>query len=155
MNLLQFSFFILTAEQVAKTILSCVLVLHACNPSYSRGRDQEDHGLKPAQANSFRDPTSKNPSQKKGWWSGSRRRPWVQALVPQKTKQNKTHTYWLFFFLSVLEFELMVSCLLGRCSTTWATPSTLFCDGFFQDSVSWTIGWTGFEPLSSWSLPPE
>jgi hypothetical protein len=27
-------------------------VAHTCNPSYSGGRDQEDHGLKPAQANS-------------------------------------------------------------------------------------------------------
>jgi hypothetical protein len=30
-------------------------VAHACNPSYSGGRDQEDHGLKPVQANSSRD----------------------------------------------------------------------------------------------------
>jgi hypothetical protein len=28
------------------------LVAHAYNPSYSRGRYQEDHGSKPAQANS-------------------------------------------------------------------------------------------------------
>jgi hypothetical protein len=28
-------------------------VTHACNPSYLRGRDQEDHGSKPARANSF------------------------------------------------------------------------------------------------------
>jgi hypothetical protein len=27
-------------------------VAHACNPSYSGGRDQEDYGSKPAQANS-------------------------------------------------------------------------------------------------------
>jgi hypothetical protein len=27
------------------------LVAHACNPSYSGGRDQEDHGSKPAQVN--------------------------------------------------------------------------------------------------------
>jgi hypothetical protein len=27
-------------------------VAHACNPSYSGGSDQEDHGSKPAQANS-------------------------------------------------------------------------------------------------------
>jgi hypothetical protein len=27
-------------------------VTHTCNPSYSRGRNQEDSGLKPAQANS-------------------------------------------------------------------------------------------------------
>jgi hypothetical protein len=32
-----------------------VLVAHACNPSYSGGRDQEDHGLKPVQGNSSRD----------------------------------------------------------------------------------------------------
>jgi hypothetical protein len=31
----------------------------ACNPSYSGGRDQEDRGLKPAQAKSSRDPISK------------------------------------------------------------------------------------------------
>jgi hypothetical protein len=29
-----------------------VLVAHAYNPSYSGGRGQEDHDLKPAQANS-------------------------------------------------------------------------------------------------------
>jgi hypothetical protein len=39
-------------------------VAHACNPSYSGGRDLEDQGSKPAQANSLRDPISKNHSQK-------------------------------------------------------------------------------------------
>jgi hypothetical protein len=34
-------------------------VAYACNPSYSGGRDQEDHGSKPAQANSSQDPISK------------------------------------------------------------------------------------------------
>jgi hypothetical protein len=28
---------------------------HACNPSYSGGRDQEDQSSKPARANSFQD----------------------------------------------------------------------------------------------------
>jgi hypothetical protein len=43
-----------------------VLVAHACNPSYSGGRDQEDCSLKPAQGNSSRDPISKTkPSQKR------------------------------------------------------------------------------------------
>jgi hypothetical protein len=28
------------------------LVAHACNPSYSGGSDQQDHGLKPARASS-------------------------------------------------------------------------------------------------------
>jgi hypothetical protein len=32
------------------------LVVHDWNPSYSRGRDQEDHGLKPARENSLQDP---------------------------------------------------------------------------------------------------
>jgi hypothetical protein len=40
-------------------------VVHACNPSYSGGRDQEDRGLKPALANSSRDPVLKNPTQQK------------------------------------------------------------------------------------------
>jgi hypothetical protein len=40
-------------------------VAHACNPSYSGGRDQEDRNLKLAQANSSRDPILKKPTQKK------------------------------------------------------------------------------------------
>jgi hypothetical protein len=34
-------------------------VAHACNPGYSEGRDQEDHGLKPALANGSWHPVSK------------------------------------------------------------------------------------------------
>jgi hypothetical protein len=41
-------------------------VAHTCNPSYSGGRDQEDHSLKPAWVNSFYDPISKNTQHKKG-----------------------------------------------------------------------------------------
>jgi hypothetical protein len=41
-------------------------VAPSCNSSYSGGRDQEDHGSKPAQANSFARPYLKeNPSHKK------------------------------------------------------------------------------------------
>jgi hypothetical protein len=47
-----------------------VLVAHACNPSYSGGRDQEGHGSKPAWANISRDPISKKPFTKKGWQNG-------------------------------------------------------------------------------------
>jgi hypothetical protein len=39
---------------------------HACNPSYSGDRNQEDHGSKPAQANSSQDPILKKPITKKG-----------------------------------------------------------------------------------------
>jgi hypothetical protein len=45
---------------------------HACNPSYSGDRDQEDCSLKPAWANSSQDLISKTPFTKNGWWSGSR-----------------------------------------------------------------------------------
>jgi hypothetical protein len=41
-----------------------VLVAHACNPSYSGGRDQKDCVSKPAWANSSQDPILKNLSQK-------------------------------------------------------------------------------------------
>jgi hypothetical protein len=40
------------------------LVVHACNHSYSGGRDQEDRSSKPAQF--------ERPYLEKGWWSGSR-----------------------------------------------------------------------------------
>uniref|UniRef100_A0A8C0XTS1 Uncharacterized protein n=1 Tax=Castor canadensis TaxID=51338 RepID=A0A8C0XTS1_CASCN len=42
-------------------------VAHTCNPSYSRGRDQEDRSLRPAQTNISRDPPHlKNTQHKKG-----------------------------------------------------------------------------------------
>jgi hypothetical protein len=41
-----------------KSLWSWVLVAHTCNPSYSGGRDQEDHSLRPALANSSQDPIS-------------------------------------------------------------------------------------------------
>jgi hypothetical protein len=49
---------------------SWALVAYTCNPSYSV-RDQDDGGLKPAQANSSHYSISKNTQPKKGWWSGS------------------------------------------------------------------------------------
>jgi hypothetical protein len=41
-------------------------VAHACNPSYSGGRDQENLGSEPAWVNSFQDPISKITNTKKG-----------------------------------------------------------------------------------------
>jgi hypothetical protein len=37
----------------------------------------------------------------------------------------------------------------------WATPPALFLWRVFEDRVSRTICPAGFEPRSSWSLPPE
>jgi hypothetical protein len=42
------------------------VVPQACNPSYSGGRDQEDQGSKPAQANSSMRPYFENPFTKIG-----------------------------------------------------------------------------------------
>jgi hypothetical protein len=42
-----------------------VPVAYACNPSYSGGRGQEDHGSKPVQANSLGDPILKKPITKR------------------------------------------------------------------------------------------
>jgi hypothetical protein len=49
-----------------KRIVNWVLVAHACNPSYSGGRDQEDQGSKPAWVNSSRNPISKKTHHRKG-----------------------------------------------------------------------------------------
>jgi hypothetical protein len=48
-------------EDREKKRTSWVLVVHASNPSYSEGRDQ-DCGSKPAQANSLQDPILKVPN---------------------------------------------------------------------------------------------
>jgi hypothetical protein len=39
-------------KRIKDNVCSWVLVAHACYPSYSGGRDQEDRGSKPARANS-------------------------------------------------------------------------------------------------------
>jgi hypothetical protein len=69
---------------------SWALLAYTCNPSYSGGRDQEDCDSKPALANSSQDPISKKKTIiKKGWWGGSRCRPWVQAPAQQKNKTKQ------------------------------------------------------------------
>jgi hypothetical protein len=68
-----------------------VLVAHICDPSSPGGRDQEDQGSKPAGANNSLDPILKNPITKKGWWSASKYRSWVQTPVPQKKKKMLYH----------------------------------------------------------------
>jgi hypothetical protein len=49
---------------------------HACNPSYSRGRNQENNSSKTAQPKSSGDPISIKHNTKQSWQSGLRvRRP--------------------------------------------------------------------------------
>jgi hypothetical protein len=74
-------------KEIKEIILKRMPVAHAYNPSNSRGRDQEDPGLKPAQANSLKAPISKKKkkkkSQKKGWWS-------AQGIGPKFKPQRHT-----------------------------------------------------------------
>jgi hypothetical protein len=78
-----------------------VLVAHASNPSYSGGRDQEDHSSKPAQANSSRDSYLKKPFTKIGLVEWLK----VKALSSspstgkkkRERKRNIKHLlYWFF-----------------------------------------------------------
>jgi hypothetical protein len=68
---------------VFKNVPGWAPLAHTCNPSYSEGRDQEDHGSNPDLANSSRDPPSqKKAIIKKGWWSGSSGRS-LTSMRPQ------------------------------------------------------------------------
>jgi hypothetical protein len=58
-------------KQDSKSRESLAPVAHAYNPSYSGVRDQEDHGSKPARANSLLDPILKIPNPKQAWKSVS------------------------------------------------------------------------------------
>jgi hypothetical protein len=71
-----------------------VPVAHTCNSSYSGDRHQENQNSKSAEANDYQDPISTKPIIKKGWWSDSRCRPWVQTPVPRTTKRN--FLLWVF-----------------------------------------------------------
>jgi hypothetical protein len=46
------------------------LMAHTCNPSHSGIRDQEDHSLKPAQANSSWNPILKKKKTSQKWAGG-------------------------------------------------------------------------------------
>jgi hypothetical protein len=75
-------------------------VAHTCNPSYSGGRGQKDQSSNPAQANSFRDPTLKYPSQKKG--AGGVAQGVGPEFKPQYSKN--THTYVHYILMQIFVF---------------------------------------------------
>jgi hypothetical protein len=78
-----------------KTHHSLALVAYACNPSYSGGKDQADHGLKSAWVNSLQDPISKTPITKN--WAGGVSQGEGPEFKPQyrkrKEKKRKKKTY--------------------------------------------------------------
>jgi hypothetical protein len=104
-----------------------VPVAHACNPSYSEGRDQEDCGSKPAWANNSQDPILKKTNHKKVWWSDSRCRAWVQTLVPQiKIKERKENIAG--------GVAQAVDSLLSKCQALSSDPTTAKNSGWWNGS---------------------
>jgi hypothetical protein len=65
-------------------------VTHVFNLSYSGGRDQKDHGSKPAQTNSLRDPTSKIPNTKR---AGGVAQGVGPEFKPQNTNSHSLNIY--------------------------------------------------------------
>jgi hypothetical protein len=51
-------------KRALRKIVKKEQVAHACNPSYSEGRDQEDRGSKPVWAESLQDPILEKQKQK-------------------------------------------------------------------------------------------
>jgi hypothetical protein len=70
-----------------------VRVAHAYNPSYLEGRDQEDLGSRPAQANSLRDPILRKPITKKDWWSDPEFKPQSAKRKKKQKKRSTTPVY--------------------------------------------------------------
>jgi hypothetical protein len=70
-------------------------VAHACNPSYSGGRDQEDRGLKPAWANTLRDLILKKTHHKK-------KRAEVEWLKVQALSSNPSTAKKKFFYIIII-----------------------------------------------------
>jgi hypothetical protein len=69
-----------------------VPVANAYNPIYSGGRDQEDHGSKPALANSSRDPISTKPIMKKGGGAAQGVGPGFKLQYCKKKKKKKPNS---------------------------------------------------------------
>jgi hypothetical protein len=80
--------------------LSQVPVAHACNPSYSGGRDQEDGCSNPVQANSSWDPISKKPSQKRAGGVAQDESPEFKSQYHKK-KKKQTYKGMRIVFVSV------------------------------------------------------
>jgi hypothetical protein len=65
-------------------------VAHACHPSYSGGRDQEDRGLKPAQVNNLQDSILKIPNTKRADEVAQGAVPEFKPQYCEKKKETET-----------------------------------------------------------------
>jgi hypothetical protein len=78
--------------------ISWALVVHTCNPTYLGGRDQENQGSRPEEANSSQDPHLQNNQSKMNRRCGSSgKAPALQVqnpkFKPQYTKQTRKKSY--------------------------------------------------------------
>jgi hypothetical protein len=78
-----------------------VLEAHICNPSYSRGTDQEDRGSKPAQANSSVKPYLKKPFTK------IRLVEWLRVKALSSSLKKKKSTLNIYYDLGTILWQVM------------------------------------------------
>jgi hypothetical protein len=76
-----------------------MLVAHTCNPSCSEGRDQEDCGSKPAQANNSQDPILKKPTTERAARVAESEGP---EFKPQYTRPPHTYMYICSIYILAL-----------------------------------------------------
>jgi hypothetical protein len=76
-------------------------VAHACNPSYTGGTGQEERGSKPAQANSSRDPISKNVLQKIGLVEWLKVEALCSSPSTAKKKEEEEKKTSIYFLLNL------------------------------------------------------
>jgi hypothetical protein len=94
-----------------------------CNPSYSGGKDQEDHGLKPAWANSSSETLPpKNPSQKRAGRVAQGVSPEFKPQYCKKKKKKKSTEKVPFLF----HLKIFGTCLLLRRSRRKTNKYLLF-----------------------------
>jgi hypothetical protein len=102
----------------------------ACNLSYSGGRDQEEHGLKPAKANSSRNLLLKIRITKKKKKKAGKV---IQGEGPEKIKQNKQK--YLTTFDSSTFIPSLILCLIIVAKSVDSIPrclSNLTFPSYFQ-----------------------
>jgi hypothetical protein len=80
-----------------------VLVAYACDPTYSGGRNQEDHGSKPAQ----QDPISKIPKRSGGVAQGGS--PEFKPQYCQKKIKTQKILKYILIALKILVVHYMVT----------------------------------------------
>jgi hypothetical protein len=93
--------------------MSWALVAHAYNPGYSRGRDQEEHSLKPDRANSLRDPILKKPITKMGGGV-------AQCIDPEfKLQYCKNYIYKYVYESYIYIYDMYVCVYIYICIYTY------------------------------------